>query len=134
VSAFIRLGRVILGLAGLDALATGLWLAARPAGLLHFLDSPASPDALLLLHGLGAIHLGYAGCLLLSAARHGAYRGLAVAPLLGLLIQAGLWLWLLGTRRVSLPAGPLGVLLGHDGFWALALALALAAEGRRARG
>jgi hypothetical protein len=120
---------VILFLAGCDALLAGLWLGTRPGDLLHFLQAPASPDASLLVRGLGALQLGYAGCLFLAGARPGVYRGLALGPLLARGVQCGLWLWLLGTTRVALPAAPLWLLLGHDGVSGLALALVLAAEG-----
>jgi len=37
-------------------------------------------------------------------------------------LQAGLWLWLLGTDRVRLPVAPLAGLLAHDLIVAAALA------------
>jgi hypothetical protein len=119
-------GRAVLGLAALDCCATALWLLACPAGLLHFLGTASTADALLLLRLLGALLLAQAACLAL-AVRYS--KELMLLPLLSRALQVGLELWLLASARAALSPGPLGLLLGHDVVWLLALLMVLA--GRR---
>jgi hypothetical protein len=133
-----RLAPPLLLAAALDSLLFGLWAALRPADLFRLLDvalpadayclwqvhvgvlsrrvmsSPRVSDAFLLWQLLGLLLLVHFVFLLLAALRPASLGGLALAPLLGRALQAGLWLWLLGTDRVSLPVTPLAVLLTHD--------------------
>ena len=132
------LSRPLLGAAALDSLLFGLWAALRPADLFRLLgvplpddayalwqvhvgvlsreamSSPRVHDAFLLWQLLGLLTLVHCVLLLAAALRPAALGGLALAPLLGRALQAGLWLWLLGTDRVRLPVAPLAVLLAHD--------------------
>ena len=158
-SAAPRLSRPLLLAAALDSLLFGLWAALRPADLFRLLKvplpegafylwqvhvgalsrqamrSPRVSDAFLLWQLLGLLVLVHFVFLLLAALRPGPRGGLALAPLLGRALQAGLWLWLLGTDRMSLPATPLAALLAHDALVTAALAgpLFLARHGRKAR-
>jgi hypothetical protein len=156
-SAVLRLSRPLLLAAALDSLLFGLWAVLRPADLFRLLGvplpddayhlwqahvgvlsreamrSPRVSDAFLLWQLLGLLVLVHFIFLLLAALHPGLRGGLALAPLLGRALQAGLWLWLLGTDRVSLPVTPLAALLAHDGIVTAALAgfLFLAQRGNR---
>ena len=145
-SAVPRLSRPLLLVAALDSLLFGLWAVLRPADLFRLLGvplpddayyfwqvhvgvlsreamrSPRVSDAFLLWQLLGLLLLVHFVFLLSAALRPGSRGGLALAPLLGRALQAGLWLWLLGTDRVSLPRAPLAALLAHDGIVTAALA------------
>jgi hypothetical protein len=66
---------------------------------------------------LGVLAFGPVVCLLLAAARPAVHGGLVLVPLFGHVLQSGLWLWLLGTDRVTLPARPLLILLAHESIW-----------------
>jgi hypothetical protein len=151
-----RLARPLLLAAAADCLLFGLWAVLRPADLFRLLDlplpadayylwqvhlgvlsreamsSPRVSDAFLLWQFLGLLLLGHFALLLPAARRPAALGGLALAPLLGRALQAGLWLWLLGTDRVRLPVAPLAALLAHDVGVAAALAgcLLLTRRGR----
>jgi hypothetical protein len=144
-----RLARPLLLAAALDSLLFGLWAVLRPADLFRLLDvrlpddafylwqvhvgvlsrkamgAPRVSDAFLLWQLLGLLLLVHFVFLLLAALRPASRGGLALAPLLGRALQAGLWLWLLGTDRISLPVTPLAALLAHDALVAAALAGAL---------
>jgi hypothetical protein len=125
----LRLTRGCLLLAALDTAVAALWVALRPADLLAFLGVAATPDAVLLARALAALMLaGQLPCLALAAARPAAAGDLAVVPLLGRALLAGVWLWLLGADRVEVPARPLGLLLAHDGLCLAALGVPLAAR------
>ena len=148
-----RLSRPLLLAAALDSLLFGLWAVLRPADLFRLLDvplpadayhlwqvhvgvlsrramsSPRVSDAFLLWQLLGLLLLVHFIFLLLAALRPAARGGLALAALLGRALQAGLWLWLLGTDRVHLPVTPLAVLLTHDVLVAAGLAGALVLPG-----
>ncbi len=154
-----RLSRPLLLVAALDSLLLGLWAVARPADLFRLLGvalpenpvslwsvnlgvlsrqamfAPGVHDAYLLWQLLGVLTLGHCALLLWAAARPGERAGLALVPLLGRSLQAGLWLWLLGTDRVRLPAGPLTFLLAQDLLIVALLAglLFLAGRGTKAR-
>jgi hypothetical protein len=153
-----RLCRPLLWAAALDSLLFGLWAVLRPADLFGLLgvrlpddplslwqvhvgalsrqamSSPRVSDAYLLWQLLGLLLLLHFVFLLLAALRPAARGGLALAPLLGRALLAGLWLWLLGTDRVSLPRAPLVVLLAHDAFVTAVLTGALFAKPQAARG
>jgi hypothetical protein len=125
------LGRALLLLAAADALAAGGWAVLWPAGLFALLQTAPTHDSLLCWRVLGALTLGHVPCLVLGAARPAVYGGLLLVPLFGRALQAGVWLWLLGSERLPLPRRPLGLLLAHDLFWLAALAgLLLAWRGR----
>ena len=150
-----RLSRLLLWAAALDSLLFGLWAVLRPAGLFGLLgvplpddafylwqvhvgvlsrktmSSPQISDAFLLWQLLGVLLLAHLVFLLLAALRPAARGGLALAPLLGRALLAGLWLWLLGTDRVSLPRAPLAGLLAHDVLVLAALGVSLALPARR---
>ena len=150
-----RLSRLLLWAAALDSLLFGLWAVLRPADLFRLLDvrlpddpfylwqvhvgvlsrktmsSPRVSDAFLLWQLLGVLLLAHLVFLLLAALRPAARGGLALAPLLGRALLAGLWLWLLGTDRVSLPRAPLAGLLAHDVLVLAALGVSLALPARR---
>jgi hypothetical protein len=154
-----RLSRPLLLAAALDSLLFGLWAVLRPADLFGLLgvrlpddayylwqvhvgvlsrqamSSPRVSDAFLLWQLLGLLLLVHFAFLLAAALRPTSLGGLALAPLLGRALQVGLWLWLLGTDRVSLPGAPLAALLAHDGLVTAALVglFFLARRGRRAR-
>jgi hypothetical protein len=154
-----RLSRPLLLAAAVDSLLFGLWAVLRPADLFRLLDVPLPADAyhlwqvhvgvlsrdamssprvsdpFLLWQFLGLLLLIHVTFLLPAAMRPSSRGGLALAPLLGRALQAGLWLWLLGTDRVRLPVPPLVVLLAHDvvGTAALAVCLFLAWRGRKVR-
>jgi hypothetical protein len=150
-----RLCRPLLWAAALDSFLFGLWAVLRPADLFRLLDvrlpddpfylwqvhvgvlsrktmsSPRVSDAFLLWQLLGVLLLAHLVFLLLAALRPAARGGLALAPLLGRALLAGLWLWLLGTDRVSLPRAPLAGLLAHDVLVLAALGVSLALPARR---
>jgi hypothetical protein len=111
-------GRLLLLLAAVDSAAAGAWALARPADLFALLGAAPARDGLLLGRVLGALTLGHVPCLVLGSARPPRWGGLVAVPLLGRALLAGVWLWLLGTDRVSLPHRPLLLLLAHDAFWA----------------
>jgi hypothetical protein len=127
------LGRALLLLAAADALAAGAWAVLWPAGLFDLLETAPSPDSLLCWRVLGAFTLGHVPCLALGAARPAVCGGLLLVPVFGRALEAGVWLWLLGSERILLPRRPLGLLLAHDLFWLAALAGVLLAwrGGRR---
>jgi hypothetical protein len=81
---------------------------------------------LLLWRVLGALALGQALCLGAAGVGPDRWAGLVTVPLFGRFLQAGVWLWLLGADRVSLPRRPLALLLAHDAFWLAAFAVYLA--------
>jgi hypothetical protein len=144
-SAVPRLARPLLLATALDSLLFGLWAALRPADLFRLLgvplpegsfylwqvhvgilsreamSSPRVHDAFLLWQLVGLLLLAHFVFLLLAALRPMGRSGLALAPLLGRALLAGLWLWLLETDRVSLPGAPLRALMAHDALVAAAL-------------
>jgi hypothetical protein len=131
----LRLSRPLLVVAALDSLLAGVWALAYPAGLFALLGMTPPRDAFL-WQVLGGLSLAHALCLALAAWRPGDYAGLVLVPLIGRALQCGLWLWLLGTDRVLLPAGPLTGLLVHDAVWlplfaAFLFAARRACDGRR---
>jgi hypothetical protein len=118
---FSQLGRVLLLLAGLDSLALGTWASTRPADLFQWVALAPSEDALRLWQVVGVLTLGQVPCLVLAAARPARFGGLVVAPVFGRALQAGLWLWLLGTPQVRVATPPVLLLCAHDVFGFAAL-------------
>jgi hypothetical protein len=107
----------LLVLAAIDSLVMGAWACWRPQDLFAFLQTTGSPDALLLCRALGAIWIFQGVCLFFAVVRP-AENGLVVLlPLSGRMLLCGVWLWLLGTDRVTLPADRLRMLLLHDAIW-----------------
>jgi len=106
--------QLLLLLAALDSVAAGAWAVLRPGDLLQILQCPPSPDRVLLCRALGLLFLAHAPCLLLAAWRSG-FAGLALLPLFGRLLTAGVWLWLLGTGGMAAGAEP--ALHGGDAVW-----------------
>jgi hypothetical protein len=123
--------RVLLLFAALDGIATAAWSLARPHDLFGLLRmSPPADGFLWQVHG--GLVLGPVVCLVLAAARPGVYGGLVLVPLLSRVLNAGLWLWLLGTDRLAVPARPLLFLLAHEVVW-LPCFLVFLFAGRRTR-
>jgi hypothetical protein len=145
----VRLCRVLLLLAALDGLAGGLWALLWPQALFDFLGMAARSDAGFwqlftrdlsaprdagLWQVLGLLALANGAFLLVAAWRPRELGGLALVPLVGRALLAGLWLWALGTtftfpeRRVVFPDRTrLALLAAHDGAWAVVLAAFLVA-------
>ncbi len=94
---FLR--RAFLALVAVDSLLTGLWLVVVPTGLFQLLEIP--PRDLILAQGLGLLFLAHVSCLVLAAGRPADYRGLALVPLLGRALLAGMWTWLLLSDRIT---------------------------------
>ena len=109
--------RGLLLVAAADAAVAGGWAAVRPADLFTLFQYPANDDGLLLCRLLGALYLTYALFLALAVYRPAAFGGLTLAPFLGRLILCGVWLWLLGSGRMSAAANALLALLTHDAVW-----------------
>jgi hypothetical protein len=124
------LARALLLAAAADSFVAGAWAVLRPQALFALLGTPPSPDALSLWRLLGVLLVGQGLCLLQAAWRPADYGGLVLVPLSGRLLQCGVWLWLLGTPRLSLPPDPLRGLLLHDAIW-LPLFLVFLLAGRR---
>jgi hypothetical protein len=108
--------RVLFVLAALDSFAWGGWAALRPADLFAWLQT-TPPHDLLLWRLLGALTIMQGVFLVAAAARPESLGPLVLVPLVGRLLAAVTWLWLLGTDRVHLPAAPLLALAVHDGLW-----------------
>jgi hypothetical protein len=113
LSLFLR--RVFLGLVAIDSLVMGLWLVFVPLGLFDLLGMP--PRDLVLSQGLGVLFLAHVSCLVLAAGRPAEYRSLALVPLLGRALLAGLWTWLLLSNRVAPPRPVLYGLLALALVW-----------------
>lgn len=121
--------RALLALAALDRLLTCGWMLLLPAGVFALLHLEPAPDALLLWRGLGVLTLGQGMCLVVAAVWPRSCGALAWVPLLGQLLEAGLWLWLLGSTRIQPAPAALALLLGHDVLGVLILAVFLARGG-----
>ncbi len=128
----IFLRRAFLGLVALESLLTGLWSIFLPDGLFRLLEM--SPRDVILWRGLGLLLLSHVPCLILAGWRPAVWRYLALVPLLGRALLAGLWTWLLCTDRVVLPRAPLYGLLGLELVWlpGLAWTLVPCSDSRRA--
>ncbi len=111
------LARILLLLAAADSFAAGAWAVGWPDALFALLGMSAPVDARSLWRLLGGLLLGQGVCLIPAAWRPADCGGLVLVPLFGRLLLCSVWLWLLGTSRVSLPAGPLRGLLLHDALW-----------------
>ena len=108
--------RVLFVLAALDSFAWGCWAVLRPADLFAWLQT-SMPRDVVLWQLLGLLTIIQGAFLVAVAARPESLGPLVLVPLVGRLLAAGTWLWLLGTDRVHLPAATLLVLLIHDGLW-----------------
>lgn len=108
--------RGVLLLAALDRLLFAAWALVRPGDLFGLLQLPPPRDAFL-WPALGFLALGNVACLVLAARRWREWGGLVLVPLIGQFLEAGLWLWLLGTDRLVLPSRPLLILFAHDAVW-----------------
>jgi hypothetical protein len=108
--------RALFVLAAGDSFLGGLWAVVRPGDLFAFLQTPA-PREVILWQVLGGLALVHGVVLLILVRQPEAYAPLVLVPLLGRLLEAGIWLWLLHLDRLRLPAGPLRLLLGHAAFW-----------------
>lgn len=152
-----RLGQFLILLVLLDTVAAGLWLAARPAGLIDYLGLPPRSDigAWQLFRSsaslppprdaglgqlLGLLLLAQGACLATVFARPRRRAGLLLFPLVGRAITAGIALWALGTtatfpihRSPFAERLPLVRLAAHEAAIALLLAgiVALVTWGRR---
>ncbi len=109
--------RILLLLAAADSLATGACALLRPYALFDLLQTKPSDDALFLWWVFGVLLVGQGLCLVPAAWRPATCGELVIVPLSGRLLLCGVWLWLLGTTRVHLPAVPLQGLLLHDAAW-----------------
>jgi hypothetical protein len=124
----VKLYSAFLLLAAGDSLAEGIWAVAWPAGLFDLLGT--APPQILLWRTLGVFLLAQVPCLVFAAVRPLEYRSLILVPLIGRTLLAGVWLWLLGTDRISLPRTPLFILLAHDAVWLPGFAACLLARRR----
>jgi hypothetical protein len=113
----MALARILLLLAAADSLAAGAWAVLRPDALFALLETPAPQDAVFLWRVLGVLLFCQGLCLVPAARDPDGCGGLVIVPLSGRLLLCGVWLWLLGTSRLHLPAAPLGGLLLHDAAW-----------------
>jgi hypothetical protein len=105
--------RGLVLLAALDSTLLGLWALTRPGGLFSLLQLSWPQDGIV-WPLVGGLSLAHAVCLLLIVYRPRHYAGLAVVPLIGRSLLAGVWLWLLAARRAP---GAQTVLIGlaaHD--------------------
>ena len=112
--------RLLLLVAGLDAVLAGGWAVLRPHDLSAALALAPTPDRLLTARALGALVLTHAAFLGLAAARPVRWGGLALVALAGRALTAGVWLWVWGARA----AAPW--LLAHSAAWPPLLAAFLA--------
>jgi hypothetical protein len=129
--------RLLFLLAALDQLGWGLWALLAPDGLLAFLRLPPlpvelPPDRLLLARVLGGLALAHVGFLAILLWRPERWGSFALVPLLGRALGTGLWLWVYGSDRLHVPAGPPLLLAAHDGVWLPVFAWFLIAWYRRA--
>jgi hypothetical protein len=108
--------RILLTLAALDSFAWGGWAVLRPADLFAWLHTTPPADVVL-WQLLGLLTIMQSCCLLAVVARPEGLGTLVLVPLVGRLLAAGTWLWLLGADRVHLPATALHALALHDGLW-----------------
>jgi hypothetical protein len=106
--------RAMLGLAALDSIASGGWVMLRPDQFFDWLHLAVPGDAFL-LPALGGLLLLHGLCLIAAAVRPSVWGGFVWLPLLGRLLNGGVWLWLLGAERIPAPAALL--LLAHEVLW-----------------
>jgi len=106
---------VLLWFSAGDALVAGAWLLVRPVDLFIFLGVATPTDAIL-WRLLGLLNLGHGVCLILAVYRPGAFGGLVLAPLVGRLLEIGVWLWVLHSEPLAASPTALGWLIAHDAF------------------
>jgi len=127
--------RLLFAAAALDCFGIGLWAVAQPRGVFELLQLPALPepqdvsnplkpprDRLFLWQLLGQLSLVHGALLIALLYRPREYGGLVAVPLIGRTLQTGLWLWLLGSERVTPRVEPLIGLAVHDTIWLLVFA------------
>jgi hypothetical protein len=124
--------RATLGLAALDSAASGGWALLWPDQVFQFLNLRPPGDAFL-LSGLGALLVLHAVCLLAAAFRPAEWGGLVWVPLLGRLLNMGVWLWLLGSERVAVAVQPALLLLAHEALWLPGFVVVLVIQRQTAR-
>ncbi len=95
----------------------GLWAVLRPDAWFELLGTPSPRDGVL-WRVYGCLLLTHVPCLLF-AFKSPIAAGL---PLLGRLLLCCIWLWLLGTERISADPRALAGLLAHDAAAVVALA------------
>jgi hypothetical protein len=124
--------RATLALAALDSAASGGWALLRPAQVYELLNLKPPGDAFL-LSALGALLVLHALCLLAATARPAEWGGLVWVPLLGRLLNMGVWLWLLGSERVAVAVQPALLLLAHEALWLPGFVVVLVIQRQTAR-
>jgi hypothetical protein len=122
--------RATLALAALDSAASGGWALLRPDQVFALLNLPPPGDAFL-LSALGALLVLHAVCLIAAAARPAEWGGLVWVPLLGRLLDMGVWLWLLGADRIA--QQPALLLLAHEALWLPGFVVVLVIQRQTAR-
>jgi hypothetical protein len=116
MSALSRFWFPLLVLSAGDALLSGGWLLLRPEDLFAWLQVPTSMDVIL-WRLLGLLNLGHGACLILAAYWPEIWAGLTLAPLVGRLLQIGVWLWVLHSEQAAASGIALGWLIAHDALW-----------------
>jgi hypothetical protein len=126
---FQRLVQITLLVTTVDCLVYGLWALSWPCGLFASLQFTThesikwkllggqlkAADEVLLWRVLGCLFLAHAILLAFAAWRPRSLGSLVYVPLIGRGFLVGLWLWLLDSERVEIPAEPLCWLAAHDG-------------------
>jgi hypothetical protein len=111
----LLLRRAFLVYVGLEDLLTGLGLLVWPEELFRLLK--VEPRDLVLYHALALLILARIPCLALAAWRPRDWRHLVLVPIIGRLLLAGMWTWLLCSDRVILPQPALYGLLAFALIW-----------------
>ena len=113
--------RIVLAVAALDCLASGLGAIFFPHQFFALLQLGKPPTDGFLLPVLGWLGIANSLCLVAACLKPGDHGGLTLVPWVGRLLCCGMWLWLLGTDRIAPAHEPLYGLLAHDAFWLIAL-------------
>jgi hypothetical protein len=119
--------RAMLAMAALDSVAAGSWALFWPDQVFALLQEPPPQDAFL-LSALGALLIGQGLCLGAALLRTEAWGGFVWVAVLGRLILACVWLWLLGAMRI--PRQPALLLIVHAVVWLPGFAVFLALHRR----
>ena len=123
--------RAALAMAALDSVDSGGWALLWPAQVFEFLNLKPPGDAFL-LSALGALLVLHGFCLVAAAARPAEWGGLVWVPLLGRLLNMGVWLWLLGAGRIA--QQPALLLLAHEALWLPGFVVVLVIQRRFSQG